>query len=386
MIKCTKCNEPTFLIKAGFVRGKQRYYCKQCTLHFTIEKPEDTRILKKTRQTTIIDVAKSLGIAPSTVSRALNGKSDINENTRQAIITAAFELDYKPNFLAQSLTRGDTHTIGVIIPNIERPFFAGVLAGIQQVASDTGYRVMICQSNESHQTEMLNVQTLMASRVDGFLISHSKETRTFEHIKLHLNKGTPIVHFDRVCNELDTPKVIQEDFKGSFDLVEHLIQQGCKKIAILTGPEKLLISQTRFEGYKAALQKHGIPYNEDWVYRGNFKKEDALTALDTWQKLPNPPNGIFATHYTNAIEMMVETKKRGIKIPNELAFVGFGDELIAELIDPSLTVFHLFPFQVGEIAARMLIENIVNKERFVPYSQIVKGELIIRQSSMKKER
>lgn len=383
MIHCTTCNSPANIIKAGFVRGKQRFYCKQCQQHFTIEKPVEL-VVNRPRQTTIVDVAKSLGIAPSTVSRALNGKSDISEATRQAIVKASFDLDYRPNFLAQSLHKGETHTIGVIIPNIERPFFAGVLAAIQEVASNRGYRVMICQSNESHFTELLNVQTLMASRVDGLLISHSKETQSFDHIKLHLNKGIPIVHFDRVCNELNTPKVIQEDFKGSFDLVEHLIEQGCKRIAILAGPEKLLISETRFEGYKAALKKHGIEFREELVYRGNFKKEDSLSALNKWLNLPNPPDGIFAIHYANAIEMMVEAKKRGIKIPSELAFVGFGDELIAELLEPSLTVFHLFPYQVGEMAARMLIDNIINKENFVSFSQTIKGELIIRESSMKK--
>ena len=155
-----------------------------------------------------------------------------------------------------------------------------------------------------------------------------------------------IVHFDRVCNELDTPKVIQEDFKGSLDLVEHLILQGCKRIAIMAGPEKLLISYTRFEGYRAALKKHGIKFDKDLVFHGNFKKEDSLIALNRWLNLSNPPDGIFTVHYADAIEMMVEVKKRNIKIPQEIAFVGFGDELIAELFEPSLTVFHPFPHKV----------------------------------------
>jgi LacI family transcriptional regulator len=382
MINCPKCKNFENVAKAGFLRGKQRYYCKPCEVHFTME-VEGEKSSRKSHQTTIIDIAKALGVAPSTVSRALNNKSEINPATRQAILKVAYELDYKPNLLAQSLNRGETHTIGVIIPNIERPFFAGVLAGIQNVASNAGYRVIICQSNETHQTEILNVQALMASRVDGLLISHSKETSSFEHIKLHLNKGVPIVHFDRVCNELDTPKVIQEDFKGSFDLVEHLIQQGCKRIAIMAGPERLLISQTRFEGYKAALKKHGIAFDDRLVYHSNFQKEESLVALNRWLNLPNPPDGIFTVHYANAIEMMVEVKKRNIKIPEEIAFVGFGDELIAELFDPSLTVFHLFPFKVGETAAGLLIDNIIHKENFTQYSQTVRGELRVRQSSVR---
>lgn len=383
MIRCSKCENIESVVKAGLLRGKQRYYCKNCEIHFTIKNPQES-IVRKSHQITIIDIARTLGVAPSTVSRALNNKAEINPETRQAILKVAYELDYKPNLLAQSLNRGETHTIGVIIPNIERPFFAGVLAGIQNVATNGGYRVIICQSNETHHTEILNVQALMASRVDGLLISHSKETYSFDHIKLHLNKGIPIVHFDRVCNELDTPKVIQEDFKGSFDLVEHLILQGCKKIAIMAGPERLLISQTRFEGYKAALKKHGIEVEKELIYHGNFKKEESLMALNGWLKLPIPPDGIFTVHYANAIEMMVEVKKRSIKIPQEIAFVGFGDELIAELFEPSLTVFHLFPYQVGETAASLLIDNIIHKENFKQYSQTVKGELIIRASSLKR--
>ena len=382
MISCKKCGRKDSIVKSGFLRGKQRYNCKECGIYFTVEIEGKVPTIKN-HQVTIIDIAKSLGVAPSTVSRALNNKSEININTRQEILRVANELDYKPNLLAQSLNRGETHTIGVIIPNIERPFFAAVLAGIQNVASDAGYRVIICQSNETHRTEILNVQALMASRVDGLLISHSKETASFEHIKLHLNKGIPIVHFDRVCNELATPKVIQEDFKGSFELVEHLIIQGCKRIAVFAGPEKLLISQTRLEGYKKALENNNIPYDETLVYHGNFQKEESSRTLDHWLSLPNPPDGIFAIHYGNAIEMMVEVKKRNIKIPEEIAFVGFGDELIAELFEPSLTVYHLFPYKIGEAAASLLIDNIINKNTFVPYSQTVNGEIRVRKSSLK---
>ena len=164
----------------------------------------------------------------------------------------------------------------------------------------------------------MNVQALIASRVDGLLISNSKKISSFGHIKLPLNKGIPIVEFDRVCYELDTPKVIQEDLKGSFYLVEHLIEQGCKRIAIMAGPERLLISRTRFKGYTAALKKYGITLDEDLVYHSNFKKEESLVTLNSWLNLPNPPDGIFTVHYSNAIEMMVEVKKRKIKIPMKL--------------------------------------------------------------------
>ena len=382
MVECRQCQSASEVVKAGFLRGRQRFYCKTCQVHFTVELPSVSP-QKVVRQTTIIDIAKSLGVAPSTVSRALNGSTDINSLTRQEILRVANEMDYRPNLLAQSLHRGETHTIGVVIPNIERPFFAGVLAGIQNVATEAGYRVMICQSNESHSTETLNVQALIASRVDGLLISHSKETTSFEHIRLQLKKGLPIVHFDRVCNEVETAKVVQEDFEGSFALVEHLIQQGCRRIAVCAGPPQLLISQTRLEGYKAALCHYGLPLDDSLIYHTEFKQSESLTALNHWLSLPEPPDGIFAVHYGNAIELLVELKRRKIQIPAEIAVVGFGDELIAELIEPSLTVFHLFPFEMGETAASLLIDNIIHRDTFSPIIKKMRGELRIRQSSMR---
>ncbi len=382
MTRCTKCGQVEHIIRSGFVRGKQRFYCKECEVFFSVNLP-NLPVVKKQYQTTIVDIAKILGVSPSTVSRALNNSSEINENTRKEIVRVANELDYRPNLLAQSLHRGDTHTIGVVIPDIQRPFFAGVLAGIQKVASEAGYRVMICQSNESHTTEILNVQALVASRVDGLLISHSKETNTFEHVKLQLKKGLPIVHFDRVCEELETAKVIQEDFAGSFALVEHLIKQGCRRIAAFAGPEDLLISKKRVDGYKAALERHGIPLDVDIIFHSNFEKEDSLKALEIWLNLPNKLDGIFTVHYANAIEMIVALKQKGIKIPNEIALAAFGDDLLASLIEPSLTVYHQFPYKVGIEAATILIDNIINKDVFEPFTKTIKGELLIRRSSQK---
>ena len=382
MIACTNCGKVETIVKAGFIRGKQRLFCKGCELYFTIN-PPNAASNKKSHQTTIVDIAKVLGISPSTVSRALNNSSEINENTRQEIIRVANELDYRPNLLAQSLHRGETHTIGVVIPDIQRPFFAGVVAGIQKVASEAGYRVMICQSNESHSTETLNVQALMASRVDGLLISHTKETNSFEHIKLHLKKGVPIVHFDRVCEELETAKVIQEDFEGSFALVEHLIQQGCKRIAACAGPVDLLISQKRMAGYKSALEKYGLTIDQYLIFHSDFKEEDTLSALNQWLDMPNRPDGIFNVHYANAIEMIMALKQKKILIPEEIALAAFGDDLLASMIEPSLTVYNQFPFTIGQEAASILIDNIINKENFVPYTKVIKGKLIVRKSSKK---
>ncbi|WP_337042247.1 LacI family DNA-binding transcriptional regulator [Emticicia sp. 17c] len=382
MQKCVKCNSVDGVIKSGFLRGKQRFYCKLCHFNFILEN-DDAKPTQKATQTTIVDLAKHLGIAPSTVSRALNGKSDISPFTRKAVVQAAIDLDYRPNLLAQSLNKGKTNTIGVVIPNVELPFFATALARMQQIAVDTGYRIMVCHSSESQAIEILNTETLISCRVDGLLISHSKETTSFDHIRYVLAKDVPIVHFDRVCNELDTPKVIHEDFKGSFDLVEHLILQGCRKIGIMLGPEKFYISQIRLEGYKAALNKHGIKVNEQYIVYSEMNKNDGIRVFEYFINLPEPPDGVFAMLSRNAIEMMVEAKKRQIKIPDEMAFVGFGDDTLCELFEPSLTVFHHFPTKVGEAAINLLIENIDKKNMLPSCTKSIPGELIVRNSSLR---
>ena len=173
MTVCVKCKLSDSVLKAGFVRGQQRFLCKACNYHFTEEKPEPATDRRRT-QTTIGDVAKAVGVASSTVSRALNGHSDISPTTRQAILDVARQLDYQPNLLAQSLKSHETRTLGVLIPDLERPFFATVLSGIQSVATEAGYRVMICKSKESYHTEVSNVEALVASQVDGLLICHSR--------------------------------------------------------------------------------------------------------------------------------------------------------------------------------------------------------------------
>lgn len=380
---CPKCSTNHFVIRAGMIRGKVRYQCKSCQVHFTQEQSAQP-IPQKQIHTTIKDIANIMGVSIATVSRALNNKPDISPKTREAIQKLALELDYNPNLFAKGFQRGETKTIGVVIPNIKRPFFAGVLSGIQEVANERGYRVMICQSNESYEAEISNIQGLLASHVDGLLISHSKETTRFNQIKNLFEKGLPMVHFDRICTEVDTPKIRQEDFEGAFQLVEHLIQQGYQRIAILAGPPELLISQKRKKGYLHALEKYGLVIQKDYMVHGDFSKEFALASLDKWLQLPEPPDAIFAIHYLNAVEIIQYAKELGIAIPKQLGIVGFGDEYLAEIVDPPLTVFHLFPQKVGEIAAGLLFDVISSKDSTRQADVLVQGQLIIRKSSLKK--
>ncbi|GAA4381231.1 LacI family DNA-binding transcriptional regulator [Hymenobacter koreensis] len=382
MMKCSKCSSPDGVQRAGFIRGRQRFFCKLCDYHF-IDHQVPRAPERKRHQTTISDVAKVLGVAPSTVSRALNGHSDINSNTREAIIAVARQLDYQPNLLAQSLKSSATHTIGVVIPDIERPFFATCVSGIQEVAAEAGYRVMICQSKESYDMEVSNVQALLASRVDGLLICHSRDTQNFDHVMQHASKGVPIVHFDRVCNEVDSAQVVLDDWGGAYAVTEHLIQEGCQRIAILAGPETLLISKQRISGYQNALRRYRMPVRPEYEVHSNFQPDSALAALDAWMALPEPPDAIFAISYRNAFDIMLALKQRGLRIPQDVAVAGFGDEFLAALVEPGLTTVNLHPHRLGQQAARLFLDQVRQKEDFKPRTFVISGDLVIRQSSLK---
>ncbi len=383
MIKCVQCGQVETILRAGFVRGKQRYYCKACAYHFTLSAPSEQATSGKRHQTTIQDVARYLGVSTSTVFRALHNQAGINPDTRLAVLEAATQLDYQPNLLAQSLSSSETHILGVVIPDIERPFFASVVSGIQQVATNAGYRVMICQSNETHQMEVYNVQALVANRVDGLLVCHSRETETFDHIKLPYRKGIPIVHFDRVCEEINTSKVIQDDVVGATAVVEHLLEQGCRRIAILAGPPSLLISKRRIEGYLAAMAAYAIPVREEWIVHGDFRSETALAALDHWLALEEPPDAIFSVYDGGAVDLLVAVQQKGISVPGELALAGFGNESVTGVVTPGLTTFDQHPRQIGQTAAQLFLDELIKSDSTHAKTLVIKGDLVVRSSSLR---
>ena len=370
------------MLKAGFVRGLQRYFCKACDYRFTLPGATPAAPRRRT-QTTIDDLARAGGVAPSTVSRALNGRTDVNATTRQAILEAARQLNYQPNLLAQHLKNNATHTIGVVIPDIERPFFATVVSGIQQVADEAGYQVMICQSKESYATEVRIVRALMASRVDGLLICHSLETKNFDHVKPEACRGIPVVHFDRVSDEVNSSRVMIDDWGGAFAVTEHLIRQGCRRIAVLAGSESLLINQQRVAGYQSALKQYQLPFRSEWLYYNTFQSTLTLAALNRWLELPEPPDAIFAIRYSDAFDIMSALKRRGLRIPDDVAVAGFGDEFLAGLLEPGLTTMNLHPYRIGQQAARLFLEQVQLEGQFQPRTYGIQGELIIRKSSLK---
>lgn len=380
MVECISCHQVDYIVRAGFVRGRQRFLCKACSLHFTLP-VASTRKVSKSPQPTQSDIATALGISVSTVSRALQGHTDIHPNTRQAVMELAAQLDYQPNTLAVSLIRNRTSTIGVLIPDIERPFFASMVSGIQHVATPAGYRVMICQSDESYATEVSNIQALVSSRVDGLLVCQTKQTTVYDHFQIPIRRNIPLVFFDRICAELDTTQIVLDNVESARKVVAHLIERGCRRIAILTGPAQLLISRERLKGYELANQQAGLPIDERLISYGQFNQDTAQQAAYYWMRLQPPPDAIFSAYDMGAVHIMQLLKQSGWSVPGDIRVAGMGNEPMSALIDPPLTTLHQFPAEIGQMAARLLLQQIATEETVAPSTHVIKGELIIRKST-----
>lgn len=335
------------------------------------------------KHVTIKDVAKRLNCSVSTISRAFNDKYDIRKETREMILVTAKEMGYSPNPIAKSLLKQCSNQIGVVVPEFINPFFPEVIIGIQEVFLKKGYQVLIMQSNESHITELENVKTLENNMVDGMILSLSLETKNVDYYKGLISQGFPLVVFNRISNELETHKVIFDDYKWAFFATEHLIYQGYKKLVHFSGPSVLVLSQKRKNGFLDALRKHKIPIDESSIIETGFLVSDGEREMEKLINNNNLPDAIFAVNDPSAIGAMLSLKKHGYKIPQDVALVGFSETKFAELIDPPLTSVTQPTHEIGRTAAHLLLEQIESKGIFVPQTVILNGRLNVRESSMK---
>jgi len=385
MIRCVKCEQVHAISRAGMVRGKQRYYCKDCKVYFTLPvKEEVLPASSKRHMATIVDIARVLNISKSTVSRALHEHSDINSQTRQAVLEVARQLDYQPNQLAQSLVKSKSNTIGIIVPEFLTYFFPTVIIGAQEVAAQAGYNVIICQSQESFKTEVENTKVLLASRVDGVLISMTRETRKFDHFKTFERHGIPVVFFNRVCEEMDTSKVLVNDYEGAFKAVEHLINNGYRHIAHISGPPALRVSHNRLNGYMDALKHYGLPFKKEMVVRSNLSQKGAWECAEKLLTQAQRPDAVFCINDPTAIQLMLYAKKNGIRIPAALGVVGFSNDPMAAVIEPALTTVEQPVADMGRAAMRILLETIRKGPGDTsPILQSMQTSLIVRSSSVR---
>lgn len=331
---------------------------------------------------TIKDIAKRLNISLSTVSRALRNASDVNPDTKKAVMALSEELNYQPNKLALSLRQKQTHTIGVIVPNLDY-VLSLMVRGIDEVALEAGFTVMVCQSNESFGREILNTRRLLESLVDGFIISVSSESKSFDHFKKIQERNLPVVVFDRVTPYLNAPSVRIDNEEGGFVATEHLIEQGYKRIAVLAGPENLGVSNSRMDGYLNALKKHKIKKDPALIVHCDFNQDYAYFATLELLAMKKRPDAIFTISDRMAIGAMLAIKKKGLRMPQDIGLVGFNNEPVTSLVTPSVSSVEMPSFELGKAAAKLFIETMHNKENMDLEEKVLKPKLIIRESSQK---
>jgi DNA-binding LacI/PurR family transcriptional regulator len=331
---------------------------------------------------TIKDLARELKLSPSTVSRALRNHPDISPKTKKRVAMLADKLDYHPDSIAQSLQTKKTKTIGVIVPEIKQPFFASAINGIEELAYAAGYTIIVCQSNETADREVLVTRSLGSHRVAGLLVSLSRSTENLDHFKILQRRGVPIVFFDRVSHDIEASKVVVDDYKGAFDVVEHLIKSGYQRIAHLAGPKNLSISKFRLKGYMDALQQGNLSFNASMVIYGGLDDTDGIIGFQKLLNLKPLPDAIFAVNDPVATGAFVMIKEHGMKIPDDIALAGFSNTYMTSLLDPPLTTVEQPSYEIGKTAAQLLMEQInSNNEKFSPKFVVLKTHLIVRGST-----
>jgi LacI family repressor for deo operon, udp, cdd, tsx, nupC, and nupG len=338
------------------------------------------------KRTTIYDIAKRLNIAASSVSRALNNSSKVNPVTKALIMKTALEMNYQQNAMASNLRKGSNPTIGVVVPRINQDFFSNIIAGIEDVTYKNGYNLIICQSNELHSREIDCVNALINQHVNCIIISVAAESGTYEHLQQVLDRQIRLIQFDRVVDDLDTFKVINDNEKASFNAVSHLIKQGYSRIALLEGPQNLDIFRQRKEGYIAALKKHGLPVIPERMCENAWTKELSAAATKQLLSLKQAPDAIFAsTSDFSALGVLEVATQMGIMVPEQLGICGYSNEPFTEITSPSITTIDQYSFSMGKTIANLFFQEMeVTDQHVEPKVMSIKPKLIIRESTNKK--
>lgn len=336
------------------------------------------------KDVTIYDIARLLDLSPATVSRALNDHPAINSNTKSLIASKAQEMGYRSNLFASNLRRQRTNTIGVIVPRLDSSFMSTVLAGMEKVANESNYNLIISQSLESFKKEIANAKTMFDSRVDGLLVSLASDTDDLDHFSTFFRKGIPMILFDRVMPQKNCTNIVIDNLKAGYDATTHLIEQGCQRIMHVTGNTKRNVYADRLKGYKQALLEHGLPDGDDLIRVTNLTRQDGLDVADYIKQMASPPDGLFVSSDFCAVSCMGALQQQGFSIPNDIAVVGFNDDPVALVINPNLTTIHYPGQEMGEIAAQSLINHLNGLLRLSATNTILLNyELLIRESSRK---
>ena len=336
------------------------------------------------RKVTLKQIAKELDVSISTVSKSLRDSPEISEDTRLKVQAFAKLYNYKPNNIALSLKNKKTKTIGIIIPEIVHHFFATVISGIEQVANECGYNVIVCLSDESFDKEVINMEMLANGSTDGFIMSLSKETqqkRDFHHLQEVINQGMPVVLFDRISNDIMCDKVIIDDQLAAYEATNFLISKGLKKIALLTTVDYVSVGKLRTDGYLNVLHDHGIEVDESLIIRIEDTEhcDEKINELLENQSI----DAILAVNELFAVTAIKLAMSKGIKIPKDLSVVAFTDGIISKYSTPTITTISQNGIKMGRKAAEMLINRLELEDEDDEHyrTEIIETNLIIREST-----
>ena len=328
------------------------------------------------------DIARILSVSESTVSRALRDHPRISLATREKVKTLAEQLDYMPNQVARNLQNRHMNAIGVVVPKLSYYLYAQAISGMEEVAEQLGYNIIICQTNESATREQAIVQELLSTRIAGFIISLSSATVDFEHFAKIKRRKVPLVFFNRECEDIHTDRVIIDNFGVAHQAVEHLINSGCKRIAYFGGPMEVQISNRRLEGYTAALTAHHFPLVPEYIVHTEFNPESAYQAADHLLRLPNPPDAILAFSDQFAYTLYRRARELGITIPEDLSLIGFNNEPATALLLPALSTIDQPAYAMGKTAAEILFQQIKHpNDYYRAQTKVLQSRLLLRGST-----
>ncbi len=333
------------------------------------------------KRVTAKEIAQALGISTMTVSRALNNRPNVDEKTRQKVLETARKMGYIPNLIAKSLVLRKTSTIGVVVPEITHSFFPEVVRGIEEVSYQAGYHIILAHTNEDAQREISVIQTLISKQVDGLLVSISQSVENYEIYRQVTQRGLPLVFYDRCVKGLGVNCVRLDDRESAAKITRHLIEHGYDRIAHISGPQNVLISEMRLKGFQDAVLASGMPWDENLVVQGGFHEESGYRAMKQLLDLPvnKRPRAVVAVNDPAAFGAMKAILEAGLKIPQDVAIVGFSDDIRAELMVAPLTTIRQNAYEIGRRAAIKLIDLIEEKTNSVE-EIVIHGELVVRRS------
>lgn len=334
------------------------------------------------KEVTIYDIARELNLSAATVSRSLKDHPAISDKTKKKIQDTAKEMGYRSNNFARNLRRQKTNTIGVIVPRLNSTFMSEVIAGMEKVASEAGYNLIISQSLEMMKKEAINAITMFNNRVDGLLVSLAYDTDSITHFEPFLNKHIPLLFFDRVFDQDKYPGIVIDNYRAAYEITTHLIEQGCRHLFHITGNLSRNVYADRLKGYQEALADHHLLYNPGHLLINSLSAQEGKEAARTILQMTSLPDGIFVANDTCAVSCMLELMEHGVRIPDDVAFTGFNNDPISCVVKPKLTTVHYKGFDMGEIAAQTLISSLHHNHK-KSHTIVMPHELIIRQSSVK---